>query len=364
MKRITQNEYASLVMSEYNTLEVTPKMAKLISTRNEVMIPSGTISVENRIGKGLYKIPGVVEELVNTTKKVFTGAPAMKSVSSTHTINFYHKPRKDFVPWGEFSDIVKVLKSNWRSSKSFQTSRSYALAERSNMPFVKLNNISKTYKMGDVSIHALKNVNMEIESGSFVSIVGPSGSGKSTVLNLIGCLDQPTSGSIQIENQEVQDLNKKKRADFRGQNLGFVFQNFNLIPVLSVYENVEYPLLMIKNEDSNNNRERILSLLDAVGVLEQKDKRPNQISGGQMQRVAVARALVTQPKIVIADEPTANLDHDTAFKIINLMKRMKDQEQTTFVFSTHDPKIIGEAEIIYTLEDGNLINREDRREYV
>ncbi|MBT3215235.1 MAG: ABC transporter ATP-binding protein [Deltaproteobacteria bacterium] len=232
------------------------------------------------------------------------------------------------------------------------------------MPFVKLNNISKTYKMGDVSIHALKNVNMEIESGSFVSIVGPSGSGKSTVLNLIGCLDQPTSGSIQIENQEVQDLNKKKRADFRGQNLGFVFQNFNLIPVLSVYENVEYPLLMIKNEDSNNNRERILSLLDAVGVLEQKDKRPNQISGGQMQRVAVARALVTQPKIVIADEPTANLDHDTAFKIINLMKRMKDQEQTTFVFSTHDPKIIGEAEIIYTLEDGNLINREDRREYV
>jgi|TARA_B110000881_G_scaffold30440_1_gene22902 putative ABC transport system ATP-binding protein len=232
------------------------------------------------------------------------------------------------------------------------------------MPFVKLNDISKTYKMGDVSINALKNVNMEIESGSFVSIVGPSGSGKSTVLNLIGCLDQPTSGSIQIENQEVQDLNKKKRADFRGQNLGFVFQNFNLIPVLSVYENVEYPLLMIKNEDSNNNRERILSLLDAVGVLEQKDKRPNQISGGQMQRVAVARALVTQPKIVIADEPTANLDHDTAFKIIDLMKKMKDQEQTTFVFSTHDPKIIGEAEIIYTLEDGNLINREDRREYV
>jgi len=232
------------------------------------------------------------------------------------------------------------------------------------MPFVKLNDISKTYKMGDVSNNALKNVNMEIESGSFVSIVGPSGSGKSTVLNLIGCLDQPTSGSIQIENQEVQDLNKKKRADFRGQNLGFVFQNFNLIPVLSVYENVEYPLLMIKNEDSNNNRERILSLLDAVGVLEQKDKRPNQISGGQMQRVAVARALVTQPKIVIADEPTANLDHDTAFKIIDLMKKMKDQEQTTFVFSTHDPKIIGEAEIIYTLEDGNLINREDRREYV
>ncbi|MBC8258758.1 MAG: ABC transporter ATP-binding protein [SAR324 cluster bacterium] len=232
------------------------------------------------------------------------------------------------------------------------------------MPFVKLNNIYKTYKMGDVSIKALKNVEMEIEAGSFVSIVGPSGSGKSTVLNLIGCLDQPTSGSILIENQQVQDLNKKQRADFRGQNLGFVFQNFNLIPVLSVYENVEYPLLMIKNEDSKNHRERILSLLDAVGVIDQKDKRPHQISGGQMQRVAVARALVTQPKIVIADEPTANLDHDTAFKIIDLMKRMKDQEKTTFVFSTHDPKIIGEAEIIYTLEDGTIQNREDRRDNV
>lgn len=121
---------------------------------------------------------------------------------------------------------------------------------------------------------------------------------------------------------------------------------------------------MIKNEDSKNHRERILSLLDAVGVIDQKDKRPHQISGGQMQRVAVARALVTQPKIVIADEPTANLDHDTAFKIIDLMKRMKDQEKTTFVFSTHDPKIIGEAEIIYTLEDGTIQNREDRRDNV
>lgn len=232
------------------------------------------------------------------------------------------------------------------------------------MSFVKLINIRKTYQMGDVSIHALKDVNLEIETGSFVSIVGPSGSGKSTVLNLIGCLDQPTSGSIQIANQDVSNLGKNQRADFRGEHLGFVFQNFNLIPVLSVYENVEYPLLMIKNEDSSNYKDRILSLLDAVGVLEQKDKLPSQISGGQMQRVAVARALVTQPKIVIADEPTANLDHDTAFKIINLMKKMKDQEQTTFVFSTHDPKIIGEAEIIYTLEDGIIQNREDRREYV
>jgi len=232
------------------------------------------------------------------------------------------------------------------------------------MSFVKLNNIKKTYQMGDISIHALKEVNLEIETGTFVSIIGPSGSGKSTILNLIGCLDQPTAGSIKILDQEVGHSNNRERADFRGQHLGFVFQNFNLIPVLSVYENVEYPLLMIKNEDSKKSKDRILSLLDAVGVLDQKDKLPSQISGGQMQRVAVARALVTQPKIVIADEPTANLDHDTAFKIIDLMKKMKDQEQTTFVFSTHDPKIIGEAEVIFTLEDGIIQSKEDRRKHV
>jgi putative ABC transport system ATP-binding protein len=215
--------------------------------------------------------------------------------------------------------------------------------------------------MGEVSISALKDVSLDIEAGTFVSIVGPSGSGKSTILNLVGCLDQPTSGSIKVVDQEVGKLNTRQRAGFRGQHLGFVFQNFNLIPVLSVYENVEYPLLMVQNESGPKHKERILKLLDAVGVLEQKDKLPSQISGGQMQRVAVARALITQPKLVIADEPTANLDHDTAYKIIDLMKEMKDQFNTTFIFSTHDPKIIGEAEIIYTLEDGEIKNKEDRR---
>ena len=229
------------------------------------------------------------------------------------------------------------------------------------MSLVEVNHLSKTYQMGEVTISALKDVSLDIEVGTFVSIVGPSGSGKSTILNLVGCLDQPTSGSIKVVDQEVGKLNNRQRADFRGQHLGFVFQNFNLIPVLSVYENVEYPLLMVKNESSAKHKDRILKLLDAVGVIDQKDKRPSQISGGQMQRVAVARALITQPKLVIADEPTANLDHDTAYKIINLMKYMKDQYNTTFVFSTHDPKIIGEAEIIYTLEDGMIKNHEDRR---
>lgn len=229
------------------------------------------------------------------------------------------------------------------------------------MSLVEVNHLSKKYQMGEVTITALKDISLDIESGTFVSIIGPSGSGKSTILNLIGCLDQPTSGSITVVDKEVGKLTVKQRADFRGQHLGFVFQNFNLIPVLSVYENVEYPLLMVKNESGANQKKRILDLLDAVGVLEQKDKRPSQISGGQMQRVAVARALITQPKLVIADEPTANLDHDTAFKIIDLMKNMKNQFNTTFIFSTHDPKIIGEAEIIITLEDGVIKSKEDRR---
>ena len=231
------------------------------------------------------------------------------------------------------------------------------------MSLLQMRNISKNYQMGDVSIRALTEVNLEIEAGSFVSFVGPSGSGKSTALNLIGCLDLPSSGSIKVVGQELGRMNKKQRAIFRGDHLGFVFQNFNLIPVLTVYENVEYPLIMVKNEDGKKHRERILTLLDAVGVLEQKDKRPHQISGGQMQRVAVARALITQPKLVIADEPTANLDRDTAYKIIDLMKKMKDQWNTTFIFSTHDQKIIGSAEIIYTLEDGSIKNIEDRRSH-
>jgi putative ABC transport system ATP-binding protein len=229
------------------------------------------------------------------------------------------------------------------------------------MSLVSVQNLNKYYQMGETRIHALKDISLEIEHGSFVSIIGPSGSGKSTLLNLIGCLDQPENGSLIIADKEVGKLSSKERAGFRGEHLGFVFQNFNLIPVLSVYENVEYPLLMVKNSSNSADKERILSLLDAVGVLEQKDKKPTQISGGQMQRVAVARALVTQPKLVIADEPTANLDHDTAYKIIDLMKKMKDEWNTTFIFSTHDPKIIGEAEIIYTLEDGKIINKEDRR---
>ena len=194
-----------------------------------------------------------------------------------------------------------------------------------------------------------------------MSFVGPSGSGKTTLLNLVGCLDKPTSGHLSVAGTEVASLGRGNGATFRGKNIGFVFQDFNLIPVLTVAENVEYPLMMIGCCDTRERRDRVESLLDAVGMADQRKKLPGQISGGQKQRVAVARALVGSPKLVLADEPTANLDHDTAFLVIDLMKSLKEERETTFLFSTHDPKIVGEAEIVYTLEDGLITGREDRR---
>src|SRR3990172_4303339 len=177
----------------------------------------------------------------------------------------------------------------------------------------------------------------------------------------MGALDKPTGGSVIVDGVDVATLDRAHAAAFRGNTIGFVFQNFNLIPVLTVYENVEYPLLMLKHVAVKERRERILHLLDKVGMLDQKDKYPNQISGGQKQRVAVARALVTNPKIVLADEPTANLDHTTAFKVINIMHEMTNDFGTTFIFSTHDPKIVGEAEVIHTLEDGTIVSTERRK---
>jgi len=218
--------------------------------------------------------------------------------------------------------------------------------------------ISKKYVKGEIEVEALKGLDFEIEPAAFVSFVGPSGSGKTTLLNLVGCLDKPTSGILKVADKNVSHLDRRMAASFRGKTIGFIFQDFNLIPVLTVYENVEYPLLMIQNTPSSERRRRILALLDAVGMTEQKDKYPDQISGGQKQRVAIARALVTNPKLVLADEPTANLDHKTAYMVINIMKKMKNELGTTFIFSTHDQKIVGEAEIIYTLEDGELAGRE------
>ena len=227
------------------------------------------------------------------------------------------------------------------------------------MALIKLKQVSRIYEMGETSIQALMDINLEIEQQTFVSFVGPSGSGKTTLLNMIGCLDKPTDGNIKVNNVSVNTFSRREAAIFRGTNIGFIFQNFNLLPVLTVYENVEYPLIMVQNIPQHERRERVFKYLEAVGMMDQKDKYPSQISGGQKQRVAVARALVTDPKMVLADEPTANLDHKSAFMVIELMRQMQRDLKTTFIFSTHDPKIVKEAEIIYTLEDGRLVNREE-----
>jgi putative ABC transport system ATP-binding protein len=227
------------------------------------------------------------------------------------------------------------------------------------MSLVTADNLDKTYQAGDISVKAIRGVNFTIEPASFVAFVGPSGSGKSTLLNMIGCLDPPTSGSLHVASQDVADMDRKQAAQFRGKHIGFVFQDFNLIPVLTVFENVEYPLIMVQNWPAQERKKRVNNLLKSVGMGDQGNKYPSQISGGQKQRVAVARALVTNAKIVLADEPTANLDGETANRIINLMKKLRDEFDTTFIFSTHDPKVMRSAEIIFTLEDGKLLQRQN-----
>jgi putative ABC transport system ATP-binding protein len=229
------------------------------------------------------------------------------------------------------------------------------------MSLIVAKNLSKTYRTDSVEVKALQDLSFEIEPGAFLAFIGPSGSGKTTLLNLVGCLDKPTSGELQVAGTDVLNLGRRQAAEFRGQNIGFIFQSFNLIAVLTAFENVEYPLVMVQELPLAERRDRVLKALQAVGMLEQKNQMPDQLSGGQKQRVAIARALVTRPKLVLADEPTANLDHQTAYLILRLMKQMRDNFSTTFIFSTHDTRIIGEAEIVYSLEDGRLLGREERQ---
>ena len=219
--------------------------------------------------------------------------------------------------------------------------------------------VKKVYKMGEIDLTVIKDLNLEIAHGEFVAIVGPSGSGKSTVLNLLGCLDKPTDGKVIIDSVDVTKLDTTALANFRGENIGFIFQSFNLIPVLSVYENIEYPLIMIQNLPQAERKKRIMQLLKDVDMLDQKDKFPDQLSGGQRQRVAIARALVTKPKIVFADEPTANLDTETSKQIITLMRNIQREFNTTFIFATHDETIVTAVDRIITLVDG--IITDDRK---
>jgi putative ABC transport system ATP-binding protein len=224
------------------------------------------------------------------------------------------------------------------------------------MNIVSFEDVSKTYRMGEVDVTALSHVSFGISKGGFAALVGPSGSGKTTALNLIGCLDSPTAGEVIVVGQPVSRLDRRRGAQFRGEKLGFVFQDFNLLPVLTVFENVEYPLLMIRDMPKGERRPAVERVLEAVGMTDQAGKYPAQLSGGQKQRAAIARALVSNPELVLADEPTANLDGATAQRVMSLMKRMRDVFGTTFVFSTHDPRIMDQAEATFYLEDGRLLD--------
>lgn len=220
---------------------------------------------------------------------------------------------------------------------------------------VVLKQVGKTYHLDAVDVPALVDINLEIRPNCFTVISGPSGSGKTTLLNLIGCIDRADAGEIVVAGQAVQTLKDDALSDFRARHLGFIFQNFNLLPVLSTYENVEYPLILAK-APANVRRERVLSLLDAVGLADRAQNRPGQLSGGQRQRVAIARALATNPKLVLADEPTANLDSQTGAAIIALMRKMQRDLQVSFVFSSHDPLVQAEADDTVFIRDGRIIN--------
>nr|VFJ42612.1 MAG: putative ABC transport system ATP-binding protein [Candidatus Kentron sp. DK] len=218
---------------------------------------------------------------------------------------------------------------------------------------IQVENVSKTYTLGKRRVEALRGIDLALSEGVFVAIAGPSGSGKSTLLNLLGCLDLPTSGRILLQGQDVSTMGDREQSALRNRFIGFVFQSFNLVPVLSAFENVEYPLVLL-GIARRQRRERVAAMLKEVGLAEHAAHRPDTLSGGQRQRVAIARALVTRPGLVLADEPTANLDSKTGGEIIALMRALNREHGTTFVFSTHDPRVVDQAERVYRIEDGRL----------
>lgn len=222
------------------------------------------------------------------------------------------------------------------------------------MEVAKLTDVTRIYKVGQVETRALNGINLTIESGEFTSLVGPSGSGKTTLLQLIGCLDQPTSGSVVINGKETTGLNRNQRADLRKGTIGFVFQFFALIPTLTAYENVEMPLLL-NGKSAAERHKRVMELLEAVGMADRANNRPDQLSGGQQQRVSVARALAANPKLILADEPTANLDTENGEQVMEIMKKLNRETGTTFVFATHDPRVIKYANRVVTLQDGLIL---------
>jgi putative ABC transport system ATP-binding protein len=219
------------------------------------------------------------------------------------------------------------------------------------MEVTKVINATRDFKIGEMETHALRGVNLSIEDGEFTALVGPSGSGKTTLLQLIGLLDQPTRGQVLINGQDATRLNRNQRADLRKETIGFIFQFFALIPTLTAYENVEMPLLLNGTKPAER-KARVNEVLEAVGLSDRAHHRPDQLSGGQQQRVAVARALAINPKVILADEPTANLDTENGKQVMDIMQRLNKETGVTFVFATHDPRVISYANRVVTLQDG------------
>ena len=223
------------------------------------------------------------------------------------------------------------------------------------MNVIETTNLFKIYEQGEIEVRALNDVSINFKQGEFTAIVGPSGSGKTTFLNAIGGLDTPTSGGVRINDTDITQLNSNELIDFRLKNIGFVFQAYNLIPVLTAKENVEFIMLM-QGTSKDDRDKRSEDLLEAVGIADKKNRRPGQLSGGQQQRVAVARALASYPQFVLADEPTANLDSTSTTNLLDIMYRLNQEEQMTFIFSTHDQRVIDRAKRIITLEDGKILS--------
>ncbi len=226
------------------------------------------------------------------------------------------------------------------------------------MAIVSVQNVSKDYQLGKAEVHALRDVSLDVQAGEFLAVAGPSGSGKTTLLNLIGCVDTPSAGKVLVEGQDTSALSERALTDLRLRKIGFIFQTFNLVSVLSLFQNVEFPLLLQGGLGAADRRRRVEALLDAVGLRDHARHRPSELSGGQRQRVAVARALVTRPPLVLADEPTANLDSQTGATIIDLMRDMNRRDGTTFIFSTHDPRVMSHASAVVRISDGQVVGRE------
>ncbi|UCG25728.1 MAG: ABC transporter ATP-binding protein [Chloroflexota bacterium] len=223
------------------------------------------------------------------------------------------------------------------------------------MEIIELENAVKIYSIGEVETRALDGVTLSIEDGEFTTLVGPSGSGKTTMLQLMGCLDKPTSGVVKIDGQDIAGLSANQRADLRRERIGFIFQFFALVPVLTAYENVELPLLL-NDIKAKEREERVRSLLESVGMTDRADHRPDQLSGGEQQRVAIARALAPNPLLVLADEPTANLDTANGTQAMDIMKRLNEETGTAFVFATHDPRVVAYARRVVKLQDGQIVD--------